>query len=221
MEPELQATVAVDLLSKCWELDHELMLVCDQVMGSAEQPLYWTELARNVTECEHDIIFPLAFNFRDLNIANTLLMLWSTQTILWHGMIRLTELLHHLQTILPLEDKVQTAVLHKLDHQRDYITPARNILQSVEYCTREEFLDLGSKSIAAPLRIAIDILKLYPIHGREESWGRFMLQKVYARSLRLLSFYDESGLDRSATGRHFYDESGYDRPATGRRKVQY
>ncbi|KAK5065389.1 hypothetical protein LTR84_001227 [Exophiala bonariae] len=220
MEPELQANVATDLLSKCWELDHELMLVYDRVMSSGEQPTYWTQLASNVTATEEEIMFPLALNFRDLNIANTLLMMWSTQTILWHGMMRLTELLHYLQCTLPDGNKVQTLVLHELGQQRDYMIPARNILRSVEYCSREEFLDLGPKSIAAPLRIAIDILKLYPSHEQEELWGRLMLQKVYTRSLRLLSFYDESGIDPSAAGRHFYDASRYDRSKMRRRTVK-
>lgn len=191
MEPKLQASVAAELLSKCWKLDHELKLLCDQVLSSGEQPLYWTELANNVPHFEEEILFPLALNFRDLNIANTMLMIWSTQAILWHGMLRLTELMHHLQSTIPTEDEFGTVILHELGRQRDYLTPARNILQSVEYCAREEFLDLGPKSIAAPLRIAIDILKLNPNHGREEVWGRSMLQMLQARSLRLLNFYVE------------------------------
>jgi hypothetical protein len=192
MEPELQGNFATELLSKCWELDHELMLLCDQVMSSTEQLVYWTELASNVTQLEEEIIFPLAFNFHDLDSANTLLMIWSTQTILWHGMTRLNELMQHLRSSTPAGNEAGTLILRDLGHQRDYVPPALNIFQSVEYCTREEFLDLGPKSIAAPLRIAIDILKLYPPYEREVSWGRSMLHKVQGRSLRILNFYVES-----------------------------
>jgi len=192
MEPKLQAIVATDLLSKCWELDHELKLLYDQVLNSTEQPLYWTELASNAAHLEEEIIFPLAFHFLDLESANTLLITWSTQAILWHGMIQLHQLMQHLESVGLVGQDTRPLILREPGHQRDYVPPALNIFQSVEYCTREEFLDLGPKSIAAPLRVAIDILRAYPAYDREVLWGRRMLQKVQARSLRILNFYVES-----------------------------
>ncbi|KEF61966.1 uncharacterized protein A1O9_03538 [Exophiala aquamarina CBS 119918] len=192
MEPKIQAIVATDLLSKCWELDHELKVIYDQLLSAAEEPLYWTELASNVRQLEEGVVFPLAFRFRDLESASTLIIIWATQTILWHGMIQLHQLMQRLQSVIPMGQESRTLTLREPGHQRHYVPPALNIFQSVEYCTREEFLDLGPKSIAAPLRIAIDILKQYPAYDREVSWGRSMLQKVQARSLRLLGFYVES-----------------------------
>ncbi len=78
--------------------------------------------------------------------------------------------------------------LPPLEHRACFDAPARSIFQSVEYCLQDSMLDTGPRSIAAPVRIALDTLKLYPQFHREVLWAEQAMKKIGGRSLRILIY---------------------------------
>jgi len=208
-----QLELATDTISKCWQLDHDLLSLYDTLTASQRGPLYWSELARERIfddDSEDGMVFPVAFHFPNLTVASTVLVYWSIQNLLWQGMNNLYNLMTSLKTKFSTGASVEEAnvdsatvstasfrtnyaegilELPPLQHRADFATPARNILQSVEYCLQEEMMDLGPKAVAAPLRIAMETLRSCPEYTREVLWAEEAMTKVQERSLRLLIYY--------------------------------
>jgi hypothetical protein len=156
------------------------------------------------------MIFPVAFHFPNLSVANSVLIIWAVQTILWHGLTELHRLMSELKMAFATLGRVEEEVdpesemgrlrqvmkcsgdvfsLPPLEHREDFAAPARSILQSVEFCMNDDLVDQGPKLLAAPLKIAIETLRPYPSFRREVGWGDEAMAKVQQRSLRLLMFY--------------------------------
>ena len=76
-----------------------------------------------------------------------------------------------------------------LEHRADFVAPARNIFQSVEFCLREDTLDQGPKMLAAPLRVSTEVLRRYPDLKREVEFGDRAMTRIQLRSLKLLQYY--------------------------------
>lgn len=71
--------------------------------------------------------------------------------------------------------------LRPLGHREDFLTPARNVLQSVEYCLQKKMKDMGLGSCATPLSIAVATIRSYDHCKRETEWGRHVLQSLEDR----------------------------------------
>ncbi|KAG9777481.1 hypothetical protein KCU88_g4542, partial [Aureobasidium melanogenum] len=151
-------------------------------------------------------LFPVAFHFPNLTIASTVLVFWACEAMLWQGMNQLYRLMGELRKECDKNDFFNSALmvleafsgfsadtdpfdLPALEHRVDFAAPARNIFQSVEYCLKEEMRDHGPKSVAAPLRIAMETLRAYPEYRRDVEWAEEAMIKVQQRSLRLLMYY--------------------------------
>jgi hypothetical protein len=93
--------------------------------------------------------------------------------------------------------------LPALDHRTDFAAPARNIFQSMEYCLMDDMKDHGPKVVAAPLRIAIETLRAYPMYQRDVQWAEEVMAKVQGRSLRLLRYYTGVKNPGEPRGREF------------------
>lgn len=189
MDGKLVVGSTLDLISQCWRLNTELTILYDDVVNGEDGLQCWTVLSNRHAWAVEGIVFPLAFNFHNLDDANTMLMIWSTQTILWHGMTQLYGLLEQLRAMASEINQSEMISLPPLTCHMNYVTAAFNIFQAAEYCLKDEFLDFGPKSIAAPLRIAIDTLKIYSQYEREISWGRAVLRRIQTRGLRILNFW--------------------------------
>ncbi|KPI41419.1 uncharacterized protein AB675_9127 [Cyphellophora attinorum] len=62
------------------------------------------------------------------------------------------------------------STLPPLEHRADFMTPVRNICQSVQYCSRPEMKSLGWSCVITPLGIAVDVIKNFPWWQREMKW---------------------------------------------------
>lgn len=198
---------ATELIWKLWDMDAELQAVYDNLEKSHDGPLYWAELAKNKGlhgDPEEGLLFPVAFHFPGLAIANTLVIFWGVQAILWHGMSQLYGLITELQIHFadaakvndedgieePKAEAVSTLFRYPaLEHRADFAAPCRNIFQSIEYGLQEDMLDQGPKCVAGPLRIGYETLLEYPQYKKEIEWAARAQEMVQNRSLRLLKYY--------------------------------
>ncbi|OAP56610.1 hypothetical protein AYL99_08722 [Fonsecaea erecta] len=201
--------LATEMISKCWKLDAELQSVYDCLEKNHHGPLYWPELARDKSldlESKDGMLFPVAFHFPNLSIANTVIIYWGVQAILWQGLWQLYQVLAEVhakseeaggfaQSDVGGDTRSPTSTLGNclhfppLEHRADFAAPCRNVFQSAEYCLQDNMLDQGPKCIAAPLRMAIETLQPFPQYRREVAWGERAVKKVQQRSLRLLIYY--------------------------------
>lgn len=207
LDPQGQVILGVHMIRRCWKLDQKLHSLYQRLGKTLAGPAYWPELARG-TAVEDDsgdgLLFPVAYYFPNLAVANTVLVYWSVQCILWHGLMELYGLMERLRAQLTptgcfeafvtnllansgIQDK--EFVMPPLDSTREFSVPALNIMQSVEFCLQEEMMDHGPKAAAAPLRIAMETIRPHPEYQRELSWAEDAMTRVQSRSLRLLMYY--------------------------------
>ncbi|KAK5041857.1 hypothetical protein LTR13_002524 [Exophiala sideris] len=207
-----QLELALHLIPHCWKLDRDLDMLLESQKADHPEPFYWPEPSRDDASGNDSegMLFPVAYHFQNLGISNCIMIHWSVQAMLWHGMVQLYRLMNDLKltfaTLGRVEDRVDpdSAMgklrllmnckgdvfdLPPLHHRTDFAAPARNILQSVEYCMLDKMVDQGPKTMAAPLRIAIETLKPYPQFKQEVEWGERAMARVQQRSLRLLIYY--------------------------------
>ncbi|EXJ80167.1 hypothetical protein A1O1_08309 [Capronia coronata CBS 617.96] len=209
MDPGDQLRLATEMIAKCWKMDGDLASFYDRLVKSHTGPLYWPQLACGYIldeDKDDELIFPVAFHFANLSVASTVLVFWACQAMLWQGMIQLYRLMDELRDTLRnssnndaygknaelmSEPQADTKCfdLPALEHRADFAAPARNIFQSVEYCLMDEMKDHGPKTIAASLRIAMEILRPHAPYRREMLWAEEAMAKIQARSLRLLVYY--------------------------------
>ncbi|KAJ9612614.1 hypothetical protein H2200_004211 [Cladophialophora chaetospira] len=205
MDPHSQLQLATEMIWNCWKMDSELEAVYDSLERSHEGPLFWSELARNKTlhgDSRDGVLFPVAFHFANLQVANTVVIYWAVQIILWHGMWQLYRLTAELQVHFaeaaakgedsaePTSDAVSTLFkFPPLQHRTDFAAPCRNVFQSVEYSLQEDMLDQGPKCCAAPTRIAYETLRYYPKYSREVAWAETAQELIQKRSMMLLRYY--------------------------------
>jgi len=208
MEPCKRLRSAIKIIRRCWSIDSELQSIYESLERSHEGPLFWAELARDNSlhgDSEDGKLFPVAFHFPNLTVANTLLIYWAVQAILWHGMWQLyggngAQIDAHLAAAANIEIAGDTTQegndaddgflkLPPLEHRAEFAAPCRNIFQSVEYCLQDFMLDQGPKCIAAPLRMAYETLVNHLEFIREITWAENAQRKVHSRSLPLLTYY--------------------------------
>lgn len=213
MDTEHRPRAMKDMIALCWKIDTQLTEICAEILDSDEKPHYWPSMAkarRGKGPPDVDVVVPVAFQFDSLASAQLQLTIWMTQAILWHGMTQLYWSLHLLEPLTPdstetdLQDESEmcspatqteggrdTFRLRPLEHRNDFITPVFNIIQSVEYCLEDDFLDLGPKAVAPSLRLAMDILTGLSGYEREVKWASEIMIEIQGRSLRMLGFYVE------------------------------
>ncbi len=205
--------LALIMIPKCWDIDQELSALWASMEKSQLGPLFWPELAKthpDRDDSEEGMVFPVAFHFPNLSVANSALIIWAVQTILWHGLKELYRLMSELKMAFATLDRVEEEVdpnsemgklrqvtkcsgdvfnLPPLEHRADFAVAARSIFQAVEFCMKDDMVDQGPKMLAAPLKIATETLRQYPSFKREVAFGDDAMEKVQQRSLRLLMFY--------------------------------
>jgi hypothetical protein len=211
MAPVDILTTALRIIDRCWEMDADLQDLYHALESSIPGPIYWPELStmsNPADDEENGKVFPVAFHFFNLKMAMSLMLYWSTQTIMHNGMVLLY---HHVMKTVPVslmdvylaedvhpllleglppcqEDCICSGMgciatfdmtkLRPLGLKADFRTPARNICQSAEYCMQEEMLDMGPSSLVAPLSVVVETLQLYDFCRKEVEWGRHVLRKI-------------------------------------------
>jgi hypothetical protein len=207
-----QLHVATWMIGKCWDMDAELEDVYKCLQRENPGDLYWYQLAKDKLlhgESEDGMLFPVAFHFPNLSVANTLFIYWGVQAILWNGMSRLYKVIAELRLYFQNVDKVldgehtipqevynakkliEGLEFPPLEHRADFATPCRSIFQSMEYALSDEMLDQGPKCIVAPVRIAYEtLLPYYPSYADELGWAGHALELLQKRSMKLLKYYE-------------------------------
>lgn len=165
---------------------------------------------------EHGKVFPVAYQFPDLKMASTLMMYWAITVMLWSGMCGLYQFIATIEvdaldayclgypnclrepdSACHCADLIMTSAgslrfdlsrLPPLGHRTDFLSPARNVCQAVEYCLKNSVLMGGAFVVSAPLNIVFDTVKHDTRFARETAWMRAALEKVQKRGLRILKY---------------------------------
>ena len=199
------------LIDRCWEIDAALERFYRSFESSTLGPLYWPKLSRETSsadDAELGRVFPVAFEFLNLRMSNTLMFYWATLLMLWSGLFQLYQAIAALELNCreincycvtckeKTPDSGKDTHTHKfnmsqlppLGHRLDFPSMAWNICQSVEYCMQDSMLGLGPLAAAAPLVLVIDTLKNIPKYGREVAWAKAAVARVTERGLRILKY---------------------------------
>ena len=88
--PSIILVKVLELTNCCWELDARLHFFYDEFEREYLDHLYWPELSAGIIttadEKELGMVFPVAFQFLNINIAHVCLLYWVSNAILWSGM---------------------------------------------------------------------------------------------------------------------------------------
>jgi hypothetical protein len=207
-----QLDVATRMIRKCWEMDSELEDVYNCLEKDNPGHLYWSQLAQDKSlhgESDDGMLFPVAFHFPTLSVANTLFIYWGVEAMLWNGMSRLYRVIDELRLYLQNVDKIldggnavppdiydakvliESLDFPPLEHRADFAAPCHSIFQSMEYALSDDMLDQGPKCIVAPMRIAYEtLLPYYPSYADELGWAGHALELLQKRSMKLLKYYE-------------------------------
>jgi Fungal specific transcription factor domain len=191
MDPRQRLLEAIIVIEECWKVDARLRHFYQSLEESTPGPLYWPALSQEIslpktspTNAAQGKLFPVSYHFPSLPIARTLIFYWSVLNMLWTGMVRLYQLVSETQAagITTLEANL----LPPLGHRADFMTPARNTLQSVEYLMQDKMLGLGPQSVIAPLSIVAETIKDFPECAREVRWAFGILDEIRERGMMIL-----------------------------------
>ena len=180
LEPQEKLFEAIGVIGDCWKIDKELQLFHDRFEASMLGPPYWPEYSKS-RRSQHDGetgLFPIAYQFPDFQTAKTLVLYWSILTCLWTGMTRLYQLASALAP--------NSRDLPALQHRAEFMVPARDVFQSVEYLMEDKMLGLGPQSLVAPLSIVFDTIKDFPDYACEVAWAEGVMDELRERGLRYL-----------------------------------
>jgi hypothetical protein len=185
-------------LQSCFNLSADLSswykLLNTQIPGM----LYWTVPCMTQSPADNAIqgpVFPLAFVFANLSVAQLLLLYWSTLILLRRIIQEILQELNqsaieesNMQDILgnlEITDNYEPCPDHKFvtgplsypfsslqfyPSDNDIALLANNICQSIEYCYLKRSGTLGVQSTIFPLWVAQDFYASRPDRGRELSW---------------------------------------------------
>ncbi|KAK9242881.1 hypothetical protein V1506DRAFT_509025 [Lipomyces tetrasporus] len=88
--------LALEIVDHCWALDKALRGIYEDLERETAGSLYWPTLSQgqNVAyDPAFGNVFPVAFQFQDLNTARTLMLYWSLAVMVWSGFCALYELI--------------------------------------------------------------------------------------------------------------------------------
>ena len=69
----------------------------------------------------------------------------------------------------------------------DVRTPARNVLQSVEYCLQQNMLGVGPVVAVAPVIMVLETLDYRDDFHTECQWARCILENISSNQVRIVS----------------------------------
>lgn len=195
LDSQQQVELVQQMVRECLKIDNMLQQILDEAELATPGPLYWPVLSRTNNPTDDEAsgkLFPVAYHFTDLKTAALLMLSWASLVMLWSGLCRLYD---HIETISP--DLIHTADstgpphddrLPPLGHRSDYLSMARNVCQSVEYCLQEEMMISGALLVTPALSFVIGTLKDRPQCAREVAWMRAAMDMVPQRGLRMVTY---------------------------------
>lgn len=214
LEPSDLLVRTLAIVDQCWKLDIRLRSFYNRFKKETSGPVYWAELSKFIVSPIEDptlgAVFPVAFRFPDMETAHICLLYWATLSILWSGMGFLYNVLAGFQLHLESQKSTpstgeaegsstpgfSTADLPPLEHRADVAALAKNICQSVEFCTQAG-IGAFPATIVFPLKVAIETLHSSPDCGRELAWAEAAWGKIHGTGIRLLSHLGDHLTSRS------------------------
>ena len=174
----------------------------------------WSLLA---DEDPKEKLFPIAYHFPDLFMASTMMMYWAIQTMLWGGMLQLYAALndavavpgamegpgrieivwedsadmacHDTQSCQSGSEESNTVRLPALGSGKTFMSAARNVCQSAEYCLQGSMLNFGAAMALGPLNIVVEHFREVPGLEREVLWIEQVLEQIYERGIRYVKYW--------------------------------
>jgi hypothetical protein len=200
----------LDVVNQTWQLDAKFRAFYTEFERESLGQLYWPELSLGTitTEDEEGLgkVFPVAFQFLNMQNAHMCQLYWASTAILWSGMVYVYRVIAGFQAALqPPEEgapskseasalpELSVDQLPPLEHRADISSVAKNICQSVEYSILNEDMTPWTTRAVFPLKVAIEAFHDSPGCEREEKWGIAAVEKILGGGVRILGHlgYDE------------------------------
>lgn len=172
----------VQLLESCLSLNEQLLAWNEKLSHQVHGQLYWIVPSVACSPVDDPVlgrIFPLAFQFPNLGIAQLLLMYWSMLVLLYRT---IQDIQKRLKKQLTGDTSIQQSSGHQ-DRYRselfsDHSDPsneqisllANNISQSFEYCYHTKSGTHGLQSTIFPRWVAQSFYESQPDKGQELAW---------------------------------------------------
>ncbi|KAG9234937.1 hypothetical protein BJ875DRAFT_287963 [Amylocarpus encephaloides] len=212
VDPTTAILASRKLFDNTWMLDSQLHDFFLRFKDSSTGPLYWEHTPKNglcgIILPEFESVFPIRFQFPDLQTAHTCMLYWATVSIVWAGMkfvhrvlpwleIRQTEnrdhapflIFEYLMTLPSDFRSKPPSTQHcypSLNNRYDVTAPARNICQSMDFCMQKSMAGVGYTALFFPLKVAIETFSDAPGCERELAWAEEMMERIAKGGLRIL-----------------------------------
>jgi hypothetical protein len=121
-------------------------------------------------------LFPIVFQFPDLETAGNLMILWATRALLWTGRNVLSDYLKrdaHNEIVFPSGDVASIAT---------------NVCQSAEFCLNERNSVIGAYMVSMPLAICKSLLQSHGSYRQQVAWMQFTLEALQNRGMQILKY---------------------------------
>ncbi|KAI9692671.1 MAG: hypothetical protein M1820_009465 [Bogoriella megaspora] len=190
--PEQQWRIANELIEQCLGTEAQFELFYRSLDEETPGLLHWP--ADSVRSPQTP---PVIFEFPNITIAAAVITYWAFLFMVRSGLCRLAALLdqlkHHLFPLSAEPEYKFRARTTDLDPQIGFITLARNILSSVEYCSMEDSGGVRVAVILAPLGIVADTLRDWPQFQAEYVQARQALDRVSKLGFKIVQPVEEQG----------------------------
>ena len=205
---EMPALFAV--LDRCWDLDNELSKFYEELEASVEGPLYWnmlSEIELLPEEVNSEKVFAVSYHFNDLGTAFTTNMYWLTCILCWRTIMEIYQRIMKFSTptfppTIKAESPLNTtppspspflSKLKPLGHRKDLLSLAKNICQTVEYCSQEDKRSQGPGALLVPLLMATLTFRFSPGCERYLAWSRAAMAQLAEKGWRISTFLEPEG----------------------------
>lgn len=200
IDPAVMLLTILGLIGRCWKVDSQLQEFYKNLEEDTLGPLYWPELSTEIdgiyNETHLGKVFPVAFQFLDIQAAHICLIYWACMAILWSGMGLMYRLLAGISAANAISTNAEThksgagefdiTQLPPLEHRQDVAILARNICQSIEFCLKDEHRGLGARAAVFSLKVAIETLHDAPECERELLWAQAAMLRVNQSGVRIM-----------------------------------
>jgi len=202
VDPATMLLTALEIVNQCWKTDTKLRAFYTRLESETKGPIYWSEMSKgfNASIGGEDLgpVYPLAFHFQNLAMAHTCLVYWATTAILWSGMKFVYQLLtaFQVQALLQFSDGAGStppttgfhpSLLPPLEHRVEVSAVAKNICQSLEYCTLEASGSAAFTPAVFPIKVAIEALNDDKECERELEWAKRAVDVIINSGIKLLA----------------------------------
>jgi hypothetical protein len=206
LDPSTLFVKILELVDRCWKLDAKFRAFYVELEKENLGHLYWPELSAGIITIADESglgkVFPVAFQFLNIQMTHICMLYWASSAILWTGMVFIYKLIAGFQAqaalIQPPEDPdkpdnengrppiFSINQLPPLEHRVDVASLAKNICQSVEYSVQHEERAIWKTRAVAPLKVAIETFHDTPGCERELEWGLAAMESITGGGVRIL-----------------------------------